>query len=55
MLRHRDLSINRRRFMQFVAGSPLLAGVSGTALAQVLLPRTSSPIRSRGHRRIRRG
>lgn len=36
---HRDTSISRRRFMKFLAGSPLLAGVSGTALAQVLLPR----------------
>ena len=36
---HRDPSISRRRFMQFVAGSPLLAGVSGAALAQVLLPK----------------
>ena len=36
---HRDPSISRRRFMQFVAGSPLLAGVSGAALPQVLLPK----------------
>jgi 4-hydroxymandelate oxidase len=39
MLSHRDPSISRRRFMKFVAGSPLLAGVSGAALAQVLLPK----------------
>src|SRR5258706_8014165 len=36
---HRDRSISRRRFMQFVAGSPLLAGVSGAALTQVMLPK----------------
>src|ERR1700676_3028407 len=36
---HRDPSISRRRFMKFVAGSPLLAGVSGAAPAQVLLPK----------------
>src|SRR6266850_1281145 len=43
---HRDPSVSRRRFMQFVAGSPLLAGVSGAALAQVLLPkdRLSDPV-----------
>src|SRR5262247_2244141 len=36
---HRAPSISRRRFMHFVAGSPLLAGVSGAALAQALLPK----------------
>jgi len=43
---HRDPSVSRRRFMQFVAGSPLLAGVSGAALAQALLPkdRLSDPL-----------
>ena len=43
---HRDPSVSRRRFMQFVAGSPLLAGVSGAGLAQVLLPkdRLSDPV-----------
>src|SRR5262245_41432097 len=40
---HRDPSISRRRFMQFVAGSPFLAGVSGAALAQVLLPKDKFP------------
>jgi hypothetical protein len=36
---HRDPSVSRRRFIQFVAGSPALVGVSGTALAQMLLPK----------------
>src|SRR5471030_1622743 len=36
---HRDMSVSRRRFMQFLAGSPLFAGVPGAALAQVLLPK----------------
>src|SRR5258706_14762141 len=36
---YRDPSVNRRRFMQFLAGSPLLAGVTGAALAQVLMPK----------------
>lgn len=46
MSSHRDSLSSRRRFMQFVAGSPLLAGVSGAALAQVLLPkdRFSDPL-----------
>jgi 4-hydroxymandelate oxidase len=34
-----DPSVSRRRFMQFLAGSPLFAGLSGAALAQVLLPK----------------
>ena len=39
MSSHRDPSFSRRRFMQFVTGSPLLAGVPGAALAQALLPK----------------
>src|SRR5882672_6086697 len=35
----RDQLASRRRFMQFLAGSPLLAGVPGAALAQVLMPK----------------
>ena len=43
---HFDPSISRRRFIQFAAGSPVLAGVSGAALAQMLLPkdRLSDPL-----------
>src|SRR5471030_3293037 len=40
---HRDMSVSRRRFMQFLAGSPLFAGVPGAALAQVLLPKEKLP------------
>ena len=36
---HRDMSTSRRRFIQFLAGSPLFAEVPGAALAQVLLPK----------------
>ena len=35
----RDPSVSRRRFIQFLAGSPLFAGSGGAALAQSLLPR----------------
>ena len=35
-----DRSVSRRRFMQFLAGSPLLAGGSGSAFAQPFLPRS---------------
>src|SRR5260370_31989605 len=35
----RDQSVNRRRFMQFLAGSPLFAGLPGAALAQVVMPK----------------
>ncbi len=35
----RDQIASRRRFMQFLAGSPLLAAVPGAALAQVLMPK----------------
>ena len=35
----RDLSVSRRRFIQFLAASPLFAGSAGAALAQSLLPR----------------
>ena len=34
-----DRTIYRRRFLQFLAGSPLLAGVPGAALAQQAMPR----------------
>ncbi len=37
-----DRSVSRRRFMQFLAGSPLLAG-SGAAFAQPFLPKQSLP------------
>jgi len=38
--------VNRRRFMQFLAGSPLFATGAGSALAQVVLPksRVSDPL-----------
>ena len=35
----RDVSVNRRRLLQFIAASPLFAGSTGLALAQELLPR----------------
>ena len=38
-----DPSISRRRFMQFLAGSPLFAGGAGSALAQALLPKPKLP------------
>ena len=34
-----DRSVSRRRFMQFLAGSPLLAAGSGSAFAQPFLPK----------------
>ena len=42
----RDPSISRRRFVQFLAGSPLFAGSAGLGLAQTLLPkqRPSDPL-----------
>src|SRR5258706_7433908 len=35
----RDPSVHRRRFLQFLAGSPLYAGLPGAALAQLILPK----------------
>ncbi len=34
-----DRNIYRRRFLKFLAGSPLLAGIPGAALAQAMMPR----------------
>ena len=39
----RDNSASRRRFVQFLAGSPLFATGAGSALAQALLPKTKLP------------
>src|SRR5258706_3321678 len=36
---YRDPSVHRRRFLQFLAGSPLYAGLPGAALAQLILPK----------------
>jgi len=38
-----DADANRRRFLQFLAASPLLAGSAGSALAETLLPRPKAP------------
>jgi isopentenyl diphosphate isomerase/L-lactate dehydrogenase-like FMN-dependent dehydrogenase len=38
-----DQNVYRRRFLKFLAGSPLLAGVPGAALAQAMMPREMSP------------
>jgi isopentenyl diphosphate isomerase/L-lactate dehydrogenase-like FMN-dependent dehydrogenase len=38
-----DTDANRRRFLQFLAASPLLAGGAGSALAETLLPRPKAP------------
>ena len=39
----RDTATSRRRFMQFLAGSPLLAAGTGSAFAQTLLPKSRLP------------
>jgi len=39
----RDTAANRRRFLQYLASSPLLAAGSGSALAETLLPKTKLP------------
>src|ERR1051325_7216071 len=39
----RDTDANRRRFLQYLAASPLLAAGSGTALAETLLPKAKLP------------
>jgi isopentenyl diphosphate isomerase/L-lactate dehydrogenase-like FMN-dependent dehydrogenase len=38
-----DADANRRRFLQFLAASPLLAGSAGSALAETLLPKPKAP------------
>ena len=38
-----DAEANRRRFLQFLAASPLLAGSAGSALAETLLPKPKAP------------
>jgi isopentenyl diphosphate isomerase/L-lactate dehydrogenase-like FMN-dependent dehydrogenase len=38
-----DAEANRRRFLQYLAASPLLAGSAGSALAETLLPRPKQP------------
>jgi hypothetical protein len=38
-----DRSVSRRRFIQFLAGSPLLAAGSGAAFAQPFLPKPHLP------------
>jgi isopentenyl diphosphate isomerase/L-lactate dehydrogenase-like FMN-dependent dehydrogenase len=38
-----DADANRRRFLKYLAASPLLAGSAGSALAEVLLPRPKAP------------
>jgi 4-hydroxymandelate oxidase len=38
-----DAEANRRRFLQFLAASPLLAAGAGPALADMLLPKTKQP------------
>jgi isopentenyl diphosphate isomerase/L-lactate dehydrogenase-like FMN-dependent dehydrogenase len=38
-----DADANRRRFLQFLAASPLLAGSAASALAETLLPRPKTP------------
>ncbi len=39
----RDTDAHRRRFLQYLAASPLLAAGSGTALAETLLPKAKLP------------
>jgi isopentenyl diphosphate isomerase/L-lactate dehydrogenase-like FMN-dependent dehydrogenase len=39
----RDSDANRRRFLQYLAASPLLAAGGSTALAETLLPKTKQP------------
>src|SRR3954452_24042443 len=38
-----DPAANRRRFLQYLAASPLLAGSSASALAETFMPRTMVP------------
>lgn len=37
------IAANRRRFLQYLAASPLLAGSAGSALAETILPKTKLP------------
>jgi 4-hydroxymandelate oxidase len=39
----RDTAANRRRFLQYLASSPLLAAGSGSALAEALMPKAKLP------------
>ena len=39
----RDTAANRRRFLQYLASSPLLAAGSTSAIAETLLPKTKLP------------
>jgi len=38
-----DAEANRRRFLQYLAASPLLTGSAGSALAETLLPKPKQP------------
>ena len=38
-----DTAANRRRFLQYLAASPLLAGGTSAALAETILPKTAVP------------
>src|SRR5215813_13874629 len=38
-----DADANRRRFLKYLAASPLLAGSAGSALAETLLPKPKAP------------
>jgi isopentenyl diphosphate isomerase/L-lactate dehydrogenase-like FMN-dependent dehydrogenase len=38
-----DADANRRKFLQYLAASPLLAGSAGSALAETLLPKPKAP------------
>ena len=38
-----DTAANRRRFLQYLAASPLLVGSGASALAETMLPRTMLP------------
>jgi hypothetical protein len=38
-----DRDANRRRFLQFLAASPLLAAGAGSAVAETLLPKARQP------------
>ena len=45
-----DQATSRRRFIQFLAASPLFAGTSLSALAAGAVSRSGRPIRSSGRR-----
>ena len=48
-----DQAAHRRRFLQFLAASPLLAAGTGAAMAETCCPGRGSPIRCHGRRPIR--